>query len=248
VETPSQSDDRAPGGPSDGPLDASQAHPVRTPEEVARAFLQEGGVVVPGPDVAPLFHWRWSVVAGVAVAAAALVALAAFTLLTTGNNNPPPPSHQAAARPPGVTNTGAGHHAAATSTTTSTTTPATANTAVSVDVLNASSSNGVAGLTAAALQQDGFTVTGIGTAPTKIAGGAPSQIRYGPSGLTAAHTLAASLAGPVSLVPDPSVTDSSLTLLVASTQLSVIPSTTTTTAPGGTTTTTTAPAGASSSP
>jgi len=203
--------------------DAPHSPTARTPEEVARAFLEEGGTVVPGPDEDRRSRWHWSTVAGVAAAAIALAALAAFTLLTTGHTTAPPHSDSAS------------HHALVapttgqSTTTTSTTAVATLPSSVSVDVLNASTSNGVAGLTAAALHQQGFVVTGIGTAPNKIADGAPSEIHYGPDGVVAAHTLAAVLSGPVTLVSDPTVSGSNVTLLVASAQLTVVPSTTSTT-------------------
>ena len=69
-----------------------------------------------------------------------------------------------------------------------------------------------------------------------------SEIQYGPSGIAAAHTLASALTGPVTLVPDPSLTGQTVSLLIAGSQLTVNGSAaagTTTTAPTGPTTTTT---------
>ncbi len=121
--------------------------------------------------------------------------------------------------------------------TTTTTAPTEAHSLVSVDVLNASAANGIAHTTAAALTTQGFDVTGIGNASTPLAGGAPSEILYGRSGTEAAHTLASVLGGPVTLVPDPSLSGQTVTLLVAGSQLTVTgPSGI---APGPTTTTTT---------
>jgi hypothetical protein len=74
----------------------------------------------------------------------------------------------------------------------------------------------------------------------------PSEILYGPSGTEAAHTLASVLSGPVTQVPDPSLSGSTVELLIAGSPLTVTGSstgstTTTTTAPAGPTTTTTIP-------
>ncbi len=73
---------------------------------------------------------------------------------------------------------------------------------------------------------------------------APSQIWYSATGLEAAHTLGAALGGPISYVPDPSLTGNTVALLVAGSQLTVSTTTTTTTTPtvpGQSTTTTTIP-------
>jgi LCP family protein required for cell wall assembly len=126
------------------------------------------------------------------------------------------------------------------STTTTTTAPPLANSAVSVDVLNASGAGLLATDTAAALKKNGFVITGINNAPSLIPAGEPSEIYYGPSGLPAAHTLADSLKGKVTYVPDSSLTGNDLTLWVASAALTVT-TTTTTTTPGSPTTTTTIP-------
>jgi cytoskeletal protein RodZ len=107
------------------------------------------------------------------------------------------------------------------STTTTTTVPLPATSSVVVDVLNASGATGLAAQTAAGLRLDGFGVSGIGNASSNIAPGAPSQIYYGPDGLPAAHTLAASLNGPVSYVADSALGDNNLILWVANAQLTV---------------------------
>jgi LCP family protein required for cell wall assembly len=125
-------------------------------------------------------------------------------------------------------------------TTTTTTAPPLANEAVSVNVLNASGGGLLATDTADVLRQEGFAITGINNAPSVIAAGNPSEIFYGPSGLPAAKTLAASLPGKVKYVPDPTLTGNDLDLWVANATLT----TTTTTQTGGTgsgTTTTTIP-------
>ena len=56
------------------------------------------------------------------------------------------------------------------------------------------------------LEKNGFVITGINNAPSVIPAGEPSEIYYGPSGLPAAHTLADSLEGKVTYVPDASLT------------------------------------------
>jgi LCP family protein required for cell wall assembly len=120
-------------------------------------------------------------------------------------------------------------------TTTTTTAPPLANGAVSVDVLNASGGGLLATDTASGLRQHGFVISGINNAPSVIPSGDPSEIFYGPTGLPAAHTLAASLKGKVTFVPEASLTGNNVTLWVASASLTVTPtSTTTTTTPGST--------------
>jgi LCP family protein required for cell wall assembly len=132
----------------------------------------------------------------------------------------------------------------ATSTTT-TTVPTEAHNLVGVDVLNASDVNGIAHATAAALTDQGFDVTGIGDASTQLAADGPSEVLYGPSGSEAAHTLASALGGPVTLVPDASLSGQTVSLLIAGSQLTVTGSSTgagTTTTTTTTTTPTTIPA------
>ena len=126
-----------------------------------------------------------------------------------------------------------------TPTTTTTTAPPLADSAVSVDVLNASGAGLLATDTAAALRQHGFVITGIDNAPSVLPAGSPSEIFYGPTGLPAARTLAASLKGKVTYVPEASLRGNDVTLWVANAQLTVTPTTTTTTttAPGSTPTT-----------
>ena len=107
------------------------------------------------------------------------------------------------------------------STTTSTTAPLPATSSVVVDVLNASGATGLAAQTAAGLRQDGFGVSGIGNASSNIAAGGPSQIYYGPDGLPAAHTLAASLNGPVTYIANSMLGGNNLILWIANAQLTV---------------------------
>ncbi len=126
--------------------------------------------------------------------------------------------------------------------TTTTTVPTEAHSLVGVDVLNASTVSGIAHATAAALTSQGFQVDEIGDATTQLATDGSSEVLYGPSGTAAAHTLASVLSGPVTLVPDPGLSGSTIQLLIAGSQLTVTGSsgaTTPTTAPGPTTTTTT---------
>ncbi len=126
-------------------------------------------------------------------------------------------------------------------TTTTTSTPTEAHSLVGVDVLNASTANGIAHTTAAALTAQGFDVTGVGNASTQLDGGGPSEILYGRSGTVAAHTLASVLGGPVTLVADPSLSGQTVSLLIAGSQLTVTGASgvgTTTTTPGPTTPTT----------
>jgi LCP family protein required for cell wall assembly len=106
---------------------------------------------------------------------------------------------------------------AATSTTTTTTLP---HRQVSVDVLNASTANGVAHLVAGALATGGFTIDEIGDASTPLTGSS-SEILYGPAATQSAQTLAADLSGPVTLVPDSSLTGTTVQLLVDGTSLKV---------------------------
>jgi LCP family protein required for cell wall assembly len=129
-------------------------------------------------------------------------------------------------------------------TTTTTTAPTLSHHDVDVNVLNASAANGIAHTTAAALTAQGFTISQIGNATTSLGYGASSEILYGPFGHEAALTLGSVLAGPVSYVPDSSLSGQTVSLLVAGSQLSVTApgstgSTTTTVPPGPTTTTTT---------
>jgi hypothetical protein len=101
--------------------------------------------------------------------------------------------------------------------------------------------NGIAHTTAFALSSLGFQIGQIGNASTQLSADGASEILYGPSGTAAAHALSSVLSGPVTLVPDPSLTGQTVSLVIAGSQLSVSASstTTTTTAPPGPTTTTT---------
>jgi LCP family protein required for cell wall assembly len=106
-----------------------------------------------------------------------------------------------------------------TATTTTTTLP---HGQVKVDVLNASSdqAGALAGLVSATLRGDGFTIGEVANASSPL-DGTDSEILYGPAGLRAAQTLNAELRGPVTLVADPSLTGSTVQLLVAGTSLIV---------------------------
>ena len=130
-----------------------------------------------------------------------------------------------------------------------TTVPTEPHGQVGVNVLNASTLNGIAHTTATALSAQGFDVTEIGDASSPLGAGGPSEVHYGPSGHQAAVTLESVLGGPVTLVPDPSLSGQTVSLLVAGSQLTVtgsspggtaaVATTTTTTIPTGPTTTTT---------
>ena len=133
----------------------------------------------------------------------------------------------------------------ASTTTTSTTVPTEDHKLVGVNVLNASTQSGIAHSTAQALTTQGFDVTEVGNASTQLSEAGSSEILYGPSGVEAAHTLSSVLSGPVTLVPDPSLSGQTVSLLIAGSQLTVTgsqtSSTTTTTTTTGPTTTTTVP-------
>ncbi len=132
---------------------------------------------------------------------------------------------------------------------TTTAAPTEAHTLVGVNVLNASAVNGLAHTTAAALTAQGFQVDQIGDASSPLTAGGPSEILYGPSGHEAALTLQSVLGGPVTLLPDASLSGQTVSLLVAGSQLTVTGASSagasaasTTTAAPTTTTTTTIPA------
>ena len=121
--------------------------------------------------------------------------------------------------PPATPAVHAGKHGKAAPTTTTTTLP---HGQVNVDVLNASSdpADELAGLVAAALHLDGFTIGEVANASSPL-GGTSSEIIYGPEGLQSAQTLDAELRGPVTMVADPSLSASTVQLLVAGTSLIV---------------------------
>ena len=133
-------------------------------------------------------------------------------------------------------------------TTTTTTVPKLPANQVDIDVLNASSVGGIAHTTATALTAQGFNVNEVGDASTQLSSGSPPQILYGPSGAAAANTLASAIDGSVTLVPDASLTGSTIELLLAgaaptvgapgSSSNGTTATTTTTTTPSPATTTT----------
>ncbi len=135
--------------------------------------------------------------------------------------------------------------------TTTTTAPAVPHGEISVNVLNASTVNGIAHDTASALTTAGFKVAEIGNA-SLLSSGSDSEILYGPTGYGAAVSLGSTLSGPITYAPDPDLTGTTVSLLIAGSTLTVngsstpttsttSTSTTTTTYPGETTTTTTIP-------
>ena len=115
---------------------------------------------------------------------------------------------------------------AATATTTTTTVPTEAHSLVGVNVLNASTVGGIAHTTASALTAQGFDVTGIGNAPTPCPPAALRRSSTGRPASEAAHTLASVLGGPVTLVPDASLSGQAVSLLIAGSQLTVTGSST----------------------
>jgi len=124
-----------------------------------------------------------------------------------------------------------------------TTVPTEVHSQVEVNVLNASTVNGIAHTTAAALSAQGFHVAQIGDATSQLPSGGTSEILYGPNGREGAVTLASVLSGPVTLATDPSLNGQTVSLLVAGSQLTVTgasagSATTTSSAPTTTTTTT----------
>ncbi len=125
---------------------------------------------------------------------------------------------------------------------TATTAPTEAHSQVDVNVLNASTVNGIAHSTATALTAQGFNVAEIGNASSPLAAGGPSEILYGPAGHEAAVTLASTLSGPITEVADSSLSGQTVSLLIAGSQLTVTvptPAGSATTAPTAPTTTTT---------
>jgi LCP family protein required for cell wall assembly len=138
-----------------------------------------------------------------------------------------------------TTTTPKGHKA----TTTTTTAPKEPADQVSVDVLNASTASGIAHTAATALTAQGFVVNEIGDASTELSAGSPPQILYGPLGTEAANTLASAIAGPVTLMPDATLTGSTIELLLSGTAPTVgAVGSSSNAATATTTTTTTTPA------
>jgi hypothetical protein len=157
----------------------------------------------------------------IGLGAVIVVALVLVLVVVPSTKTPTGASNAAASN---GSSSGANTTAATASTTTTTLPP---NSAVTVSVLNASDTNGLAAQTGAALTQAGFTVSGVGNAASKIAAGSPSQIYYGPGGLPAAHALGNALSGPISYVTNATLTGDSVILWIANAQLNVTTGTTT---------------------
>ena len=187
---------------------------------MARAFLQDGGVVVYEGDQQAALRRRTLIAAGV-IGVLAVAAVVVVAVLASRGGSVPHASNDAADH----TSTTVKKRPASTTTVP----PLPTSGAVTVDVLNASQADGIAAQTAAGLKQEGFAISAIGNAPNKITAGDPSTILYGPAGLPAAHTLANSLNGPVALVASPMLAGNNVVLSVASPQLTVTSSTTTST-------------------
>jgi hypothetical protein len=134
---------------------------------------------------------------------AILVVLAAVALYPDRQSAPPPKAH------------GATSSITSSTTATTTTVPLPPIPSVTVRVLNAYGSGQLATPAATRLKALGFGVSGIGSAPSLIAGGQPSELFYGPSGLPAAKTLTAWLNGIFTYVPRPSLTGNNLELWIA---------------------------------
>jgi LCP family protein required for cell wall assembly len=122
---------------------------------------------------------------------------------------------------------------------TTTTAPAIAPSTVSVQVLNGNGTSGAAGTAEGQLRGIGFTVSGTGDASSFTYGA--NEIEYGPSGQQAAQLLQSKLVGGATLVPQSTLTGSSLVLVVGSSYAGVITSGGTASAP-----TTTVPPASSS--
>jgi hypothetical protein len=204
---------------------------VLTPEEVAREFLREGGVVTveernaEGRPRHARTPSRIAIGAGVACAVLVLALLAFLILLL--NRSPSPLS---ASKPT---------HGLKRSTPATNTNSLPPTSSVRVDVLTADGSGQRPTATYLALRSAGFTVSGAGTAPSLIAADQPSEIFYGPSGLAAAEILAYRLIGAVRDVYDTNLTGNHLELWIATPLLGVVLTTTTTTTMSTSTTTST---------
>ena len=174
---------------------------VLSPEEVAREFLQEGGHFDRHGRREDSRRRRVRILAGFATAAGVLATVAVLALLAVvallPSHPPSPPRTPGAASP----------HP---------TVPLPPPTSVRVDVLSAYPSGQLLAIaTKQRLMHIGFVISGIGTAPSLIAGGKPSEIFYGPSGLRAAETLAQWLIGPVKKVSSAYLSGNDLELWIA---------------------------------
>jgi LCP family protein required for cell wall assembly len=89
---------------------------------------------------------------------------------------------------------------------------ATAPASTQVSVLNALGTTGLAATTATKLRRSGYRIATVGNAPT--ADLARSQITYAPGRLADAKALAGTLVGGASLVEDPALAASLLTLII----------------------------------
>jgi len=178
---------------------------VLSPEEVAREFLQEGGDVDRPQRSEEGRRRRVRILTGFATAAgvAGTVAILVFLALLALRPSHPPSPPRAALPPP---------------------------TSVKVDVLNAFPSGQLLAIeTAKRLEHIGFAISGVSNAPSLIAGGEPSEIFYGPSGLGAAETLGQWLISPVKNVSSAHLSSNNLELWIANPLLGVKENTTTTT-------------------
>jgi LCP family protein required for cell wall assembly len=101
-----------------------------------------------------------------------------------------------------------------------------------VSVLNALGTTGLAASTATELRRSGYRVATVGNAPS--ADLSRSQISYAPGGLADAKTLASTLLGGATLVEDPTLATSHLTLILGPGFTGIRP-TTGTTPPSGST-------------
>jgi hypothetical protein len=165
---------------------------------------------------------RWLIVIGLSVMI--VVALVLAVVVVPPDKTPSTgASNTAATHAPssGAVTTASG------SASTTTTTSLPPNNAVTVSVLNASDTDGLAAATGAALTTAGFTVSGVGNAASKIPPGGPSQIYYGAGGLAAAHALANALSGPVSYLTNAALNGNSVILWIANAQLTVTSTTVT---------------------
>jgi hypothetical protein len=170
---------------------------VLSPEEVAREFLREGADVDRQERKEEGRRRRVRILAGFATAAGVVVMVAVLVLLAVLALLPShPPSPPRAA-----------------------TVPLPPPTSVKVDVVNAYPSGVLLAIeTAKNLQHIGFVIGGVSNS---IAGVAPSEIFYGPSGLRAAETLAQWLTGSVQKVSSTQLSGNNLELRIANPLLGV---------------------------
>ena len=183
-------------------------------EDAAREFSEGGGAALQeqraeGRPPRVRLPFGWATGAGVVAALVALVLLVFLALPHRPSTSPrasTPADHSAKLSIPA---------------TSATTLPP--NSSVTVELLNADGSDERPVATYLRLISAGFAITSVGSAPSLITGGQPSEIFYGPSGHRAAETLAHWLIGPVKKVQSANLSGNNLELWIASPLLGVVP-------------------------